>query len=66
MRTCVRVTTYHFQLVEYDSERPWVVLANEHRTVDLPDDQDFGRWARERFPDDRFRVLPERPVQRWP
>jgi hypothetical protein len=48
------------------TNRPWIVLANEHRTVDRPDGQDFGRWARERSPDDRYRILPERQTERWP
>ena len=60
------MTIYRYQLVEYDPQRPWVVLDTAHRTVELPDDQNFDRWARERFPDDRFRVLRERATQRWP
>jgi hypothetical protein len=57
---------YSYELVEYDPDRPWVVLTSSRRTVDLPDDEDFGRWAREQFPGDRFRVLPERQIERWP
>jgi hypothetical protein len=60
------MTTHTYRLVEYDPDRPWIVVANEQRTVELPDDQDFGRWARERYPGDRFRVEPERPIERWP
>jgi hypothetical protein len=60
------MTTYHYQLVEYDLSRPWVVVNAAHHTVDLPDDQDFDRWARQRFPDDRYRVLVERAARRWP
>ena len=53
------MTTYHYQLVEYDTLRPWVVLSQQRRTIDLPNEADFDRWARQRFPDDRFRVLRE-------
>ena len=60
------MTTYSYRLVEYDPDRPWIVVANEERTVDLSDDQDFGRWAREEFPGDRFRGLPEHSIERWP
>lgn len=63
---CSHMTTYRYQLVEYDSERPWVVLRTARRTVDLPEDQDFDRWARQRFPDDRYRVLLDRATERWP
>jgi hypothetical protein len=49
------MTTYSYRLVEYDADRPWIVLANEQHSFDLPDDQDFG----ERFPGDRFRVIPD-------
>ena len=58
--------TYCYRLVEYDVDRPWIALANEQRTVDLPDDQDFDEWARRQFPGDRFRVLPEHQIERWP
>jgi hypothetical protein len=60
------MVTYSYRHVEYDVDRRWIVLANEQRTVDLPDDQDFARWAHEQFPGDRFRVLPERQIERWP
>jgi hypothetical protein len=65
IRTYAPMTTYSYRLVEYDADRPWVVLANERRTVELPDDHGFGRWAREQFPGDRFRVLPESQIERW-
>jgi hypothetical protein len=57
---------YSYRLLEYDADRSWIVIANELRTVDLPDDRDFGQWAREQFPGDRFRVLPEHQIERWP
>jgi hypothetical protein len=66
VRTCVRMTTYTYRLVEYNADRAWIVLANEQHTVDLPDDQDFGQWAREQYPGDRFRVIPESPIEPWP
>ena len=60
------MTTYSYRLVEYDGDRPWIVLSNEQHSVDLPDDQDFRRWTREQYPGERFRVIPERPEERWP
>ena len=39
---------YSYRLVECDAERSGIVLANEQHSIDLPDDQDFGPWARER------------------
>jgi hypothetical protein len=55
-----------YRLIEYDALRPWIVLSQQHRTVELPEGVDFDRWARRRFPDDRFRVLPDEPPGRWP
>ena len=66
MRTCVRIRPYTHRLVEYDADRPRIVVANEQHTVDLPDDQDVGDWARERYPSGRFRVIRERQIERWP
>ena len=60
------MSTHRYELVEYDPDRPWVVLTSSRHTVDLPDDQDFDRWAGQHFPGDRFRVLPERQIERWP
>jgi hypothetical protein len=60
------MTTHGYRLIEYDADRPWIVIANEQQSVDLPDAQDFGQWAREQYPGDRFKVLPERQTERWP
>jgi hypothetical protein len=66
LRTYVPMPTHSYRLVEYDADRPWIVVANEQRAVDLPDDEDFSRWARQQYPGDRFRVIPDRPLERWP
>lgn len=60
------MTIFRYQLIEYDVQRPWIVLASERRTVALPDNQDFDRWARAQFADDRFRVLKEDQTSRRP
>jgi hypothetical protein len=60
------MTLHGYRLIEYDALRPWIVLSQQHRTAELPDGVDFDRWARQRFPDDRFRVLPDEPPGRWP
>jgi hypothetical protein len=58
--------THCFRVYEYDPSRPWIILSTQAQSIELPDDQDFDRWARERFPDDRYRVLLDRPTERWP
>jgi hypothetical protein len=51
------MSTYSFQLIQYDSERPWIVLADERPTVDLPDGQDFAVWSARQFPDGQYRAV---------
>jgi hypothetical protein len=54
-----------FTIIEHDPERPWIVLASEHRTIKLPDGRDFFTWAREQWPAPRWSVDLE-PSQLWP
>ena len=66
MRTCVRMTTYAFDLITYSETEPWIVVSKERRTVELDDAQDFQTWARRAWPDDRYRVLvASDPLSRW-
>jgi hypothetical protein len=60
------MTTYAYDLIEYDPERPWIVLGSSRRTVELPDDQSFDQWAQRTWADDRYRVLADRQTARWP
>jgi hypothetical protein len=60
------MTVYRYELVEYDLERPWVVVASDHQTVELPDGQKFEPWAQQQFPGDRYRVLLVHETVRWP
>ena len=41
---------YGFTVTEHDPDRPWMVLASEHRPIKLPDGMDFFSWAREHWP----------------
>jgi hypothetical protein len=47
---------YGFTITEHDSDRPWMVLATEHRTIKLPDGLDFFAWAHEQWPAPRWSV----------
>jgi hypothetical protein len=50
------VREYGFTITEHDPDRPWLVLGSEHRTIKLPDGQDFFGWAREGWPSPRWSV----------
>jgi hypothetical protein len=47
---------YGFTIIEHDPDRPWMVLASEHRTVKLPDGLEFFAWAHEQWPATRWSV----------
>jgi hypothetical protein len=59
---------YGFTITEHDPDRPWMVLATEHRTIKLPDGLDFFVWARERWPAPRWSVEldPWQLAPAWP
>jgi hypothetical protein len=50
------VPSYSFALTEHDSERPWIVLRHERRTIVLDDGVSFYAWARETWPAGRYTV----------
>jgi hypothetical protein len=41
---------YCFTVTVHDPDRPWMVLASEHRTIRLPDGMDVFAWAHEQWP----------------
>jgi hypothetical protein len=41
---------YGYTLTEYDPERPWIVIRQEHRTITLDDGLNFFEWAHEQWP----------------
>jgi len=47
---------YSYTVVEHEPNRPWLVVGSHHRSVELPDDQDFFGWAAQEWPADRFTV----------
>lgn len=56
MRTCVRVREVGYTVVQYDRDRPWIVVVQRHETVQLAEDEDFNAWAKARYPEPRFSV----------
>ena len=50
------VSEYAYTLTEHDTDRPWIVLGTEHRTVVLEDGADFYSWARQQWPSPRWTV----------
>jgi hypothetical protein len=50
---------YGYTLSEHDPERPWIVVAIEHRTVTLELGVDFLQWARDTWPAPVFSVEPD-------
>ena len=51
MRTYVRpMREYGFRLTEHDPDHLWIVLASEHRTVELEEGVNFHAWARRQWP----------------
>jgi hypothetical protein len=56
---------HRFTLTEYEPDRPWVVRASGRHIIELPEDQDFGTWAAERWSVQRFRVEVEPKLEPW-
>ena len=50
------VRAYSFTVTEHDSDRPWIVLDVEHRTVELDEGADFYGWAHEQWDASRYTV----------
>ena len=47
---------YGYTVTEHDPNRPWLIVAREHRTVELEDGQGFFDWAGAQWPQDRYTV----------
>jgi hypothetical protein len=48
---------YRFQVSEYDTARPWIVVgAIQHHTVSLEDEVNFYGWSSQRWPRPRYKV----------
>ena len=66
MRTCVRMTTRRYSVAERDRDRPWIITAIEHLSVDLEPGVDFWDWAVERWPAPVYSVdLAPGQEERW-
>jgi hypothetical protein len=48
--------SYSFTVTEYRSDRPWLVVGQERRTVELDDQANFFEWAHRAWPEPRFSV----------
>lgn len=59
---------YSFTLAKHDSERPWIVVGQEHRIVTLDDGVKFFEWANENWPAPRWTVQldPWQLTSAWP
>ena len=51
---CSPLHEYGFTITEHDPDRPWMVLASEHRTIKLPDGVDFFALAHGQWPAPRW------------
>ena len=59
------VRVYSFTVAEHDPAKPWLVVWTERRTVKLENDQDFHRWADERWPRSRLTVQLDPRLEAW-
>jgi hypothetical protein len=50
------VREWSYALTRHDLERPWIIVAREHLTVELEDGAGFYEWARQEWPSERFTV----------
>jgi hypothetical protein len=51
------VTEVRYTVIEHDPSRPWIVVGEaQHRVIELPSIDDFGAWARQQWPPDRYTV----------
>jgi hypothetical protein len=64
----VFVSAYTFTLTEHDTDRPWIVVSQEERTVALDDGANFFKWAAEHWPGPRWTVelAPWQLGPKWP
>ena len=47
---------YSFVITEHDTDRPWIVVGQEHRIATLEDGVAFSAWAHEQWPAPRWSV----------
>jgi hypothetical protein len=53
----VFVREHRYHVIEFDPQRPWVVVGEIRRlAVELEDGLDFNRWAAQEWPAPRFRA----------
>lgn len=46
-----------YTLTEHNRDKPWLVVGQEHRTVELADDVNFFVWAGAEWPAPRWSVM---------
>jgi hypothetical protein len=47
---------YSFTVTEHQPDKPWLVLGQERRIVELEDGENFFMWAHRAWPEPRFTV----------
>jgi hypothetical protein len=50
------MTEFTYTLTEHDPDRPWIVVGSEHYLVTLDANENFFRWARDRWPEPRWSI----------
>lgn len=48
--------TFSYTVTEHDPVRPWLIIGQERRSIDLEDGRAFFVWAAKNWPADRFTV----------
>jgi hypothetical protein len=62
------VREYGYTVTERDPDRPWIVLGNEHRNVELEAQVNSFEWAHQQWPEPRWTVEldPRQLPSAWP
>jgi hypothetical protein len=60
------VPSFAYTLTEHNPAKPWLIVGQEHRTVDLADSTNFFEWAGEQWLAPRWSVqLDPRQLAPW-
>jgi hypothetical protein len=52
----VFVPECRYTLIEYDQDRPWLIVQTRHLGVVLTEDDSFTSWAARQWPPPRFKA----------
>ena len=48
--------SYTFTVTEHDPDKPWIVVGQQRRTVELDDGAGFFEWVRRAWPEPHYTV----------